>query len=76
MLHQAAAFHDRYLSDSVTNLHTHLVSTDRTTIALTTFTALDDFCVNFWSAQCWTATRTGLSTTTATALLVARRLTI
>jgi hypothetical protein len=50
VLHQAAAFHDRYLGDSVTHLHTHLVSTDRTTIALTPFTTLDDFCINLWSA--------------------------
>jgi hypothetical protein len=53
-----------------------LVSANRTTIALTTFTAFDDFSINFWSAQCWTATRTGLSTTTAATLLVAGGLTI
>jgi hypothetical protein len=76
VLHKAAAFHDRYLGDSVTNLYTHLVSANRTTIALTTFTAFDDFSINFWSAQNWSATGTRFSTTTAATLLVAGGLTI
>jgi hypothetical protein len=70
VLHQAAAFHDSYLGNTVTNLHTHLVTANRTAIALTTFTAFDDLCVYLWTAQSWTATRTRLSTTAAAALLV------
>jgi hypothetical protein len=47
-----------------------LVPTDRTAIALTTFTAFDDFSINFWSTQDLTATRPRFSATTATTLLV------
>jgi hypothetical protein len=56
VLHQAAAFHDRYLGDSIANLHAHLVSTDGTTIALSSFATFDDFCVYLWSAQHGSAT--------------------
>jgi hypothetical protein len=72
MLHQAAAFHDSNLGDSVSNLHTHLVTANRTTIALTAFAAFDDFSVHLWSAQRWSATGTRFTSTAATALLVAR----
>ena len=57
VFHQAAAFHDCYLSNSITNLYTHLVPTDGTTIAFTSFATLDDFCINLWSAQHGSATR-------------------
>jgi hypothetical protein len=72
VLHQAATFHDRYLSDSITNLYTHLVPTDRTTITFTAFATLDDFGIHLWSAQRWTTAGTRLSSATATTLLIAR----
>jgi hypothetical protein len=72
VLHQAAAFHDSYLGNTVTNLHTHLVTANRTTIALTAFAAFDDFSVHLWSAQRWSATGTRFSTPPAATLLIAR----
>jgi hypothetical protein len=71
VLHQASAFHDRYLSHTVANLYTHLVTTDWTTIALTSFATFDDFSINLWSTQCWAATGTRFPSTAATTLLIA-----
>jgi hypothetical protein len=71
VLHQAAAFHDRYLGDSVTNLNTHLVTTNWTAIAFAAFATLDDLCIYLWSTQSWSATGTRFTSTATTALFIA-----
>jgi hypothetical protein len=54
MLDQAAAFHDCHLGDAISNLHAHEVTTNWSTIALTTFTTLDDFGINLGRITNWT----------------------
>ena len=70
MLDQAAAFHDCHLGDSITNLHTHEVATNWSTIALTTFTALNDLGINLCRITNRAIARTGTATPTTTALLL------
>jgi hypothetical protein len=70
MLDQAATFHDCHLSDSITHLYTHEVTANWSTIALTTFTALDDLGINLCSITNRAIARPGATTPTTTALLL------